>query len=264
MAQRMPGHTGDGPFRVDALREGDRYELSNGHPIYCAPTGGDGAGRAGIAYEVLATDPAVTEAGVDPGYRQGPKDLRAPDVGIGNVPDRPGWIAGAPELAVEVAGSGQDEADLAQKIEELHRAGTRWIWVLRVLPPRHVEVHEKGRPMETFGIDDVLTAPGVLKNPVTVRSLFEREAGHEAALRNLLQRLGYEGLDAVRGEGREAGREEGLSALRRGVLAVLSARGIAVSAEEQARVQAERSVATLERWLASAAIAGTAHGALAS
>jgi len=26
-----------GPFRADQLRPGDRYELSNGHPIYCAP-----------------------------------------------------------------------------------------------------------------------------------------------------------------------------------------------------------------------------------
>jgi len=44
---------------------------------------------------------------------------------------------------------------------------------------------------------------------------------------------------------------------------VLAARGLVVSAEEEARVHAERSVATLERWLASAAIAGTAHDALA-
>ena len=30
-----------GPFRADQLRDGDRYELSNGHPIYCAPPAGD-------------------------------------------------------------------------------------------------------------------------------------------------------------------------------------------------------------------------------
>ncbi len=30
-------HSSQGPFRAEHLRDGDRYELSNGHPIYCAP-----------------------------------------------------------------------------------------------------------------------------------------------------------------------------------------------------------------------------------
>ena len=30
-----------GPFRADQLRDGGCYELSNGHPIYCAPPAGD-------------------------------------------------------------------------------------------------------------------------------------------------------------------------------------------------------------------------------
>jgi hypothetical protein len=33
-----------GPFQVDQIRDGDPYELSNGHPIQCLPTGGNGAG----------------------------------------------------------------------------------------------------------------------------------------------------------------------------------------------------------------------------
>jgi len=28
-----------GPFRAEQLNEGDRYELSHGHPVYCAPGG---------------------------------------------------------------------------------------------------------------------------------------------------------------------------------------------------------------------------------
>lgn len=34
-----------GPFRAEHLREGDRYELSNGHAIYCNPAGREHAGR---------------------------------------------------------------------------------------------------------------------------------------------------------------------------------------------------------------------------
>jgi hypothetical protein len=32
---------GPGPFRTENLREDCRYELSDGHPIYCAPAGQD-------------------------------------------------------------------------------------------------------------------------------------------------------------------------------------------------------------------------------
>ena len=42
-----------------------------------------------------------------------------------------------------------------------------------------------------------------------VEALYDPDAAHETALRNLLQRRGYADLDAVRKEGREEGREEG-------------------------------------------------------
>nr|VFK57994.1 MAG: hypothetical protein BECKTC1821F_GA0114240_102118 [Candidatus Kentron sp. TC] len=29
-----------GPFSADRIKDGDRYELSEGHRIYCAPAGG--------------------------------------------------------------------------------------------------------------------------------------------------------------------------------------------------------------------------------
>jgi hypothetical protein len=43
--------------------------------------------------------------------------------------------------------------------------------------------------------------PGVLRNPVPVEALYDRRAAHRVTLRNLLQRQGYENLDAVRAEG---------------------------------------------------------------
>src|SRR5258705_11503956 len=95
-----------GPFRAVDVAPGSRYELYDGHPVYCAPTGGGGASRTILGAEVLDTDPAVEETGFDPGYTTAKGKLHAPDVAVGNVPDRPGWIAGVPPLAVEYAGSG--------------------------------------------------------------------------------------------------------------------------------------------------------------
>jgi Uma2 family endonuclease len=209
----MPPVTAQAPgFRASDLRPGDPYEISGGRAIYCAPTGGDGSRGTLLGAEVLDTDPAVEEAGVDAGFSPAPHDLRAPDVAVGNVPDAPGWIAGAPPLAVEYAGSGQDEPKLREKIRDLLSAGTRWVWVVRLLGERHVEVHEANKPIVRRGVGDVLTAPGVLRNDVPVEALFDRQAAHEVTLRNLLQRRGYESLDAVREEGRDEGLEAGLEA----------------------------------------------------
>ena len=72
----------EGPFRPDQVRSGDPYELSNGHPIYCAPTGQDGAGPNGLGFAVLDSDPAVQSAGVDAGLALSGNTLRAPDVAV--------------------------------------------------------------------------------------------------------------------------------------------------------------------------------------
>ena len=204
-------------FRASDLRPGDPYELSGGRAIYCAPTGGDGSRGTLLGGEVLDTDPAVEEAGVDAGFAPAPHDLRAPDIAVGNVPDAPGWIPGVPPLAVEYAGVGQEEQKLQEKIRDLLAAGTRWVWVVRLLGERHVEVHEARKPVVRRRTGQMLSAPGVLRNEVPVEALFDRTAAHEVTLRNLLQRRGYESLDAVReegrDEGRDAGREQGLAPL---------------------------------------------------
>ncbi len=201
-----------GPFRVDQVQPGERYELSDGHAIYCAPTGGDGARSTGVGFEALDTDPAVDSAGVDAGYALNRSTLRAPDLSVGGVPDKPGWIPGVPPLAVEYAGVGQDEEKLQAKINDLLSNGTRFLWVVRLVGPRRVEIYEPNRPVRTATPGEQLLAPGVLQNPVPVEALYDRSAAHEVALRNLLQRKGYADLDEVRGEGRE---EERRTVLRR-------------------------------------------------
>lgn len=141
------------------------------------------------------------------------------------VPDKPGWVRGTPPLAVEYASVGQEEEPLQKKIGDLLEAGTRWVWVVRLSGPRRVEVYEQGQPVRVLGTGDVSLAPGVLRKPIPVEALYDREVAHERALENLLERLGYHSLDDVRGEGREEGREEGERAERLAiVLEILSER----------------------------------------
>ncbi len=258
------------PSRVNQIRPGDPYELSNGHAILCMPTGQRG-GRANLTGgTVLETDPAVKAAGVDVGFSADPTHLRAPDVSVGDFPDEPGWATKAPPLAVEYADSGQDEADLASKIQELLQAGTRFVWVVRLTGPRCVEVHTLGKAMQLAHSGEDLTAPGILQNPVPVDALYDREAAHDATLRNLLQRKGYASLDAVRAEGRAEGRAEAnLEGRAEGKLegelgagittlhAVLAMRGLALSEEQRRSIDEARDPARVQEWILKAVAAAS-------
>lgn len=195
-----------GPFRADQLRSGDPYELSKGHAVYCLPTGARGGKANLLGGSVLASDPAVQDAGVDVGFSPEPGTMRAPDVSVGIIPDEPGWAPGTPALALEYADRGQDEDELATKIADLLRHGTKLVWVVRLTGEPRVEIHAVGQPLRTVSREDTLEAPGILARPVPVRALLERDAGLTATLDNLLARRGYEGLGAVREEGREEGR----------------------------------------------------------
>jgi len=197
-----------GPFRAAQLRSGDPYELADGHPIECLPSGGRHAKSNSSGALILESDPDVESVDVDAGFTPDEHNLRAPDIAVGNVPDTPGWISGVPPLAVEYADTGQDERDLQAKIHTLLGAGTRYVWVVRLTGPQRVEVHTPdGLHMAYPG--DELKAPGILRNPVRVEALYDPAVAHEVALRNLLQRRGYRDLDAVLEKGWEKGRKEG-------------------------------------------------------
>jgi Uma2 family endonuclease len=197
-----------GPFEARQLRPGDRYELHDGHAIYCTPTGGDGARATLIGAQVIDSDPNVEDAAIDAGFTTAPGMLRAPDISVG-VPNKPGWVQGVPPLAVEYASRGQDEEALATRISDLLQAGTQQVWVVRLVGPRHVEVHRADQPVRIVSGHDLLEAPGILKKPVQAAMLYDRELAYERILENHLERRGYESLDAVRDEGRERGLEEG-------------------------------------------------------
>jgi Uma2 family endonuclease len=199
-----------GPFHVDQIRDGDPYELSNGHPIQCLPTGGNGAGPNGRGFIVLDTDPAAPPAGVDAGIALSGGTLRAPDVAVGIGPEKPGWSTTVPPLVVEYAAEGQDLVDLRKKVDEFLAAGTRFVWVVRLVGERRVEVYERAKAMRTVYAGGQLEAPGVLKNAVPVDALFDRDAAQEAALRNLVQRRGYDSFEDAVQKSVERGREQGI------------------------------------------------------
>jgi Uma2 family endonuclease len=102
------------------------------------------------------THPGWSVAAADPGTKlaHNPDLLRGPDVGMVRAERVPtgkgasGWLEGAPDLAVEVAGDSQSHADLAEKALEYLAAGARCVWVVDAdkekvvvyTPPDHVRV----------------------------------------------------------------------------------------------------------------------------
>ncbi len=198
-----------GPFRADQIRSGDPYELSRCHAIFVSPQGRAKALRQGLAFQVLSSDPDAVGVAIDPGISPEPGTLRAPDVALG-ISDGRGWETNIPPLALEYADRAQDEDELQAKISELLALGTRHIWVVRLDGPRRVEVYEPGRPMRLVAENGELEAPGLLRNPVPVKALFDRDEADRVTFRNLFQCEGVENLTELVESSREEGRAEGL------------------------------------------------------
>jgi hypothetical protein len=160
-------------------------------------------------------------------------------------------------LAVEYADTGQDEAELRIKIQELFAAGTRYIWVVRLTGPRRVEVHQPNERMRIANPGEQLMAPGILANPVPVEALYDREAANRVIFRNLLEREGYASLDDVRAEGEVEG-------LRKAIVAVMTGRGLAPGDDLRSALASSNDHAVLESALRKAATATAADEILAS
>jgi len=253
--RRSPLPTPQGPFRADQLQPGDSYELSHGHAILCSPTGGRGARAISAGDSVLRSDPAVQDVGVDTGFSPVPNTLRAPDLSVGKIPDEPGWVSGAPPLAVEYADTGQDEEQLEEKIRDLLGAGTRFVWVVRLTGPRRVEIHQAGQPMRIAHPGGELEAPGILANRVPVEALYDSKVSEAVSFRNLLQRRGYASLEAVLADGEVKGEA---SALRTAILEVFAARGLTVGDDAQIMIARCEDPGLLRRWIRQAVTAASA------
>lgn len=120
--------------------------------------------------------------------------------------------------------------------------------MVRLTGARRVEVYEKDAAVRVVGDGEELLAPGILQNPVPVAALFDPEAAYRVTLRNLLQREGYESVDAIRDEGR-------LEGFAQAILSVLEARGIPVDECVRAAILGCAEAARLTQWLARATTA---------
>jgi Uma2 family endonuclease len=82
----------------------------------------------------------------DPGVKLGhdPDELRGPDVAMARIEREPqgsgagGWLEGAPDLAVEVAGDSQAMSELTNKALEYLAAGAQMVWIIDAAPRRVV------------------------------------------------------------------------------------------------------------------------------
>jgi Uma2 family endonuclease len=107
--------------------------------------------------------PEWTAATCDPGAMlKGSKDtLRGPDVAMIRCERRPtgtgveGWLVGAPELAVEVAGDSQSSSLLARKALEYLSAGSQMVWVIDG-QAELVMVFTPPNQLRILGAEDVL------------------------------------------------------------------------------------------------------------
>jgi Uma2 family endonuclease len=104
----------------------------------------------------------------DPGSKlvREPPTLRGPDLGIVRVERVPkgkgaaGWLDGAPDFVIEIAGDSETTAELMRKGAEYFRAGARLMWILEpegqnvivLTPPDHVKVVSAAEPLDGAGV----------------------------------------------------------------------------------------------------------------
>ena len=247
-----------GPWRAHHIREGEPYEVSNGHLLYCLPNDGPRSRAHSAAAGVLsaaALHPycALLDAGFT--WSRG-RYLRAPNLAVGSVDSEdPGWVVIPPQLALEYTDDRKDEHYLPCKLAELFEFGTRLIWVVHLTGPLRVEIHEPGTPPRIVEADDMLAAPGILAGAFPVRALIDPEVARKAVLHFLLAKKGYRSLEAVREEGRV---DQARTILR----VQLSARGWTLPAPLDARISACTELPTLMRWLTQVAVATDVEAAL--
>ena len=162
---------------------GKRTELVRGDLVVMAPAGGRHgqiAHKFGlfIGNHVLERDLGWVFA-AETGFllRRSPDTVRAPDVGFvagerlgTEIPA--GFLALAPDLAVEVVSRGDSTAAVRDKVQDWVEAGTRLVWV--VYPEKRcVVAHRQDDEPETFSEDDTLSGVPVLSDfTIRVHELF--------------------------------------------------------------------------------------------
>ncbi|MGH7513053.1 MAG: Uma2 family endonuclease [Gemmatimonadales bacterium] len=162
-------------------------DLVRGVPRVCEPPGGRQGRLAGTIaarlyqhVERLGLGTVLTEAGYLLG--RAPDTVRGPDVSfIGTArlpPDQipEGFIAGAPDLAVEILSASNRWPDVEEKLADYLGAGTRMVWVLDPRERRAV-VRYPDRPPLLLAANGVLDGEDVVPGfALELEEMFGRHA----------------------------------------------------------------------------------------
>ena len=144
-----------------------KFELVRGEVVEMEPPGeehGEVALNIGSSFHGYSRRSGAGRAGVATGHRleSDPDTVRGPDVyfslsrGLGGRERGAGFVAGAPDLAVEVVSPYDTEAKVARKAGEYLAAGALRVWA--VYPAnRRVVVHRADGGAVCYGGDDVIT-----------------------------------------------------------------------------------------------------------
>ncbi len=148
------------------------YELTKGELIEMTPPGGSHGLTAVEISWLLRSFVKSRELGVilvETGFKlkTDPDTVRAPDVSFiaaenlppEGVPD--GYIAGPPDLAVEIVSPGDKAADVQDKVQEYLECSVKLVWV--VYPQQQIVIaHHPDGMARTLKLNDTLTAETVI------------------------------------------------------------------------------------------------------
>ena len=165
-------------------------ELSEGRLIVMSPAGWKHGGIASWLLRKVGDHVDENRLGMttaaETGYilyknpdLNGKDTVRAPDVGFivaAHVPDDlpDGYVPFAPDLAVEVVSPNDEDKEIAQKVAEYLKYGTRLVWVM-YSAEQEVKVHMPGRKPRTLKIGDELDGGDVLPGfKLPVRDIFQQ------------------------------------------------------------------------------------------
>ena len=165
MTQQKTLMTAD-QFYEFCCRNDGRYELVDGEVVELSPVNYEHSGIAGYivtAFNIYSRQRDFGQAGVEAGYilLSGPDTVRGPDVSFRLVPrgarrQSVGFLAGAPDIAVEVVSPSNTAAEMERKVAEYLAAGSQRVWVAYPVR-RSVIVHKGEGTAVTYSGDDVIT-----------------------------------------------------------------------------------------------------------
>jgi Uma2 family endonuclease len=162
-------------FEEAALLDPDQQpgELVDGKWVPVTPNTwrhGEVTSEIGFLLGLYAREhPGWSVSVANPGVKLGknPDRLRGPDVGVVRTERVPtgkgvdGWLAGAPDVAVEVLGDSQTFSEMTTKALEDLAGGARMVWIVDA-DPRRVVIFTPPDHVKILGPEDTLDGGDVL------------------------------------------------------------------------------------------------------